>query len=109
MLSRRRISAALIALLLVVLGAWLVREVLGVGEADPRPGSLPGAVSHTPTVPVSVTVPGAHPGWRPGCVTGEPRWASRPVLGTREMLLPHSPSGFCARDDRYDPFVAADT
>ncbi len=109
MLSRRRISAALIALLLVVLGAWLVREVFGVGEADSRPGSLPGAVSHTPTVPVSVTVPGAHPGWRPGYVTGEPWWAPRPVLGTREMLLPHSPSGFCVRDDRYEPFVAADT
>ncbi|WP_019819292.1 hypothetical protein [Saccharomonospora saliphila] len=63
MLSRRRISAALIALLLLVLGAWLVREVLGVGDPAEAPGSLPGAESHAPAAVVSVWSPGPHARW----------------------------------------------
>lgn len=43
MLSRRRITVALIALILLAIGGWFIQNMLTVDDSDSEPGSLPDA------------------------------------------------------------------
>jgi guanyl-specific ribonuclease Sa len=63
MFNRRRITAALIGLLVLVLGGWLVKDVLSDGSSSPAPSTSAGAPAKgsAPTKG-SAAVPGADSG-----------------------------------------------
>lgn len=96
MLSRRRISAALLGLILLVIGGWLVKDVLAVGDPQPDPGSLPGADSGLEVTPLSSLPPEAERTW-----TLIERGGPFPypdidgtTFGNRESSLPQLPAGY---------------
>lgn len=61
MFNRRRITAALIGLLVLVLGGWLVKDNLGSGSSAPSTSSSAPAKSSTPAKG-GAAVPGADSG-----------------------------------------------
>ncbi|MDS0136419.1 MULTISPECIES: ribonuclease domain-containing protein [unclassified Amycolatopsis] len=59
MFNRRRITAALIGLLVLVLGGWLVKDNLGSGSSSP---ATPSSASSTAPAKGGAAVPGADSG-----------------------------------------------
>ncbi|WP_199434932.1 ribonuclease domain-containing protein [Qaidamihabitans albus] len=95
MFSRRRISAALIGLLVLALGGWIVRDV-AVGGPETGPGSLPGADSGLRVVALSALPPEAGDTWRLIEAGGPYPYpeSDGTTFGNREKLLPEKPSGY---------------
>ena len=78
MFSSRRISAALVGLLVLVAGGWLVQDVIADGDSGPAVvalSDLPPQVAET---------------WR----RIEAGGAAGSVFGNRERLLPQQPPGY---------------
>lgn len=96
MLSRRRISAALIGLIVLVVGGWLVQEVVAVNDPAEHRGSLPGAGSGLDIVPLSRLPEEVDQTWRLIEQGGPFPYPDRDgtVFGNREKLLPEKPSGY---------------
>ncbi|NIJ13251.1 guanyl-specific ribonuclease Sa [Saccharomonospora amisosensis] len=95
MLSRRRISAALIGLILLVIAGWLVKDVLAVGEPRHGTGSLPGADSGLEVAPLSSPPPQAERTWtliERGGPFPHPD-TDGTTFGNRESSLPQMPAG----------------
>ncbi|GAA5113083.1 ribonuclease domain-containing protein [Haloechinothrix salitolerans] len=83
MFSRRRISAALVGLLVLVVGGWLVQDVVADGNA----GSDVVALSELP--------PQATETWQRIQAGGPfPYPSDGTVFGNREGLLPDRPHGY---------------
>jgi ribonuclease T1 len=61
MFNRRRITAALIGLLVLVLGGWLVKDAVGGGSSSPAPSSSAGSSASAPAKG-GAAVPGADSG-----------------------------------------------
>lgn len=104
MVNRRRITAALIGLLLLVLAGWLVKNVL-VDRASPSPApsstsaaaaKLPGADSGLAVQPLSALPPQAADTWKlikAGGPFPYPR-NDGVVFDNREKALPRKASGY---------------
>ncbi|WP_436495298.1 ribonuclease domain-containing protein [Actinokineospora sp. HUAS TT18] len=98
--SRKRITAALVGLVVLVLAGWLVRE-LGTGEAAPTPapassGAVPGAESKLSVRPLSELPAEAAATWRliqRGGPFPYPR-NDGTTFQNREKLLPAKSSGY---------------
>jgi guanyl-specific ribonuclease Sa len=111
MFNRRRITAALIGLLVLVLGGWLVKDVLSGGSpASPAPGTssssssapakggaaLPGTDSGLPVKALSTLPPQAADTWKlieKGGPYPYPR-NDDVVFENREKRLPGKKSGY---------------
>jgi len=61
MFNRRRITAALIGLLVLVLGGWLVKDAVSDGSSSPAPSSSAGSSANAPAKG-GAAVPGADSG-----------------------------------------------
>jgi ribonuclease T1 len=61
MFNRRRITAALIGLLVLVLGGWLVKDAVSDGSSSPAPSSSAGSSASAPAKG-GAAVPGADSG-----------------------------------------------
>jgi ribonuclease T1 len=61
MFNRRRITAALIGLLVLVLGGWLVKDAVSDGSSSPAPSSSAGSPASAPAKG-GAAVPGADSG-----------------------------------------------
>lgn len=105
MVSRRRISAALIGLIVLVLGGWLVNGVVdqGASPSGPVPGTassapsrvVPGAESGLDVVGLSSLPPEADRTWRLIEQDGPfPYRKDGSVFGNREGLLPRKGSAY---------------
>ncbi|WP_158880844.1 ribonuclease domain-containing protein [Amycolatopsis anabasis] len=109
MFNRRRITAALIGLIVLVVGGWLVKDAMSGSDPAPAPPSAPatgnapvrtgpvaGADSGLPVKPLSGLPPQAADTWRliqAGGPFPYPR-NDGVVFGNREKLLPAKPSGY---------------
>ncbi|MEV5717906.1 ribonuclease domain-containing protein [Amycolatopsis mediterranei] len=110
MFNRRRITAALIGLLVLVLGGWLVKDNLGGGSPSPAPGTsassstapakggaaVPGADSGLPVKALSTLPPQASDTWKlieAGGPYPYPR-NDDVVFENREKRLPGKKSGY---------------
>ncbi|ASR35094.1 ribonuclease N [Prauserella marina] len=96
MLSRRRISAALIGLIVLVLGGWLIKDVIAAGDSSDAPGSVPGAESGLQVEPLSSLPEQADETYRLIEQDGPFPYPERDgtVFGNRERLLPEQESGY---------------
>ncbi|MEU3275132.1 ribonuclease domain-containing protein [Saccharomonospora sp. NPDC006951] len=96
MLSRRRISAALIGLIVLVLGGWLIKDVISAGDSGDAPGSVPGAESGLRVEPLSSLPEQADATYRLIEKDGPFPYPERDgtVFGNRERLLPEKESGY---------------
>ncbi|MEU6646502.1 ribonuclease domain-containing protein [Saccharomonospora sp. NPDC046836] len=96
MFSRRRISVALIALIVLVLGGWLVRDVTAVDGNPPGGGSLPGADSGLQVVALSSLPPEVSQTWQLIQHGGPFPYPGKDgtTFGNRERLLPEKASGY---------------
>ncbi|PXY20427.1 ribonuclease N [Prauserella sp. PE36] len=96
MLSRRRISVALVGLIVLVLGGWLIRDVMAVDAPPTGPGSLPGADSGLEVVSLSSLPPEAEETWRLIEQGGPFPYPAKDgtTFGNRESVLPEKPSGY---------------
>lgn len=98
--SRRRINAALIGLLLLVAGAWLVQHTVSGQHDAPglRPADRASTVSSQAGLPVralSELPPQAAQTWRLIQAAGPfPYRQDGVTFGNRERRLPSRPSGF---------------
>lgn len=93
-LSRRRISAALVGLLVLALGGWLIRDVLA--DEGPGAGTLPGAESGLQVAPLSGLPPEVGRAWKlieAGGPFPHPR-TDGTTFGNRESSLPQKPTGY---------------
>ncbi|MGH3432974.1 MAG: ribonuclease domain-containing protein, partial [Thermocrispum sp.] len=87
--GRRRITAALVALLVLVGGGWLLRDLLDESAADPSPGSGM-RVERLTSLPAE-----AGRTWRLIEAGGPfPQRQDGTVFGNREGLLPEQESGY---------------
>ncbi|KDN22928.1 ribonuclease domain-containing protein [Amycolatopsis rifamycinica] len=108
MFNRRRITAALIGLLVLVLGGWLVKDNLGGGSPSPSPSpsvtstpakggaAVPGADSGLPVKALSALPPQASDTWKlieAGGPYPYPR-NDDVVFENREKRLPRKQSGY---------------
>ncbi|GHG00708.1 MULTISPECIES: ribonuclease domain-containing protein [Amycolatopsis] len=113
MFNRRRITAALIGLLVLVLGGWLVKDNLGGGSSSPAPSTsasapaksstpakggaaVPGADSGLPVKALSALPPQATDTWKlieAGGPYPYPR-NDDVVFENREKRLPGKKSGY---------------
>jgi guanyl-specific ribonuclease Sa len=100
MFNRRRITAALIGLIVLVLGGWLVKDVItgeepGGGEAAPG-RVVAGAESGLPVAALSSLPPQAAQTWKLIESHGPFPYPRNDgvVFGNRENLLPQKPSGY---------------
>lgn len=96
MFSRRRISVALVGLILLAVGGWLVGELTGGGDAAGRSGSVPGADSGFEVVAFADLPPEAEETWQlveRGGPFPHPEQDGT-VFGNREGLLPEEPPGY---------------
>jgi guanyl-specific ribonuclease Sa len=107
MFNRRRITAALIGLLVLVLGGWLVKDNLGGGSTSSSPGTsasapakggaaVPGADSGLPVKALSALPPQASDTWKlieAGGPYPYPR-NDDVVFENREKRLPGKKSGY---------------
>ncbi|RSM35146.1 ribonuclease N [Amycolatopsis balhimycina DSM 5908] len=107
MFNRRRITAALIGLLVLVLGGWLVKDVLSDGSSSPAPSTsasvpahggaaVPGADSGLPVKALSALPPQAADTWKlveKGGPYPFPR-NDDVVFENREKRLPAKKSGY---------------
>ena len=108
MFNRRRITAALIGLLVLVLGGWLVKDNLGGGSTSPSPSpsvtttpakggaAVPGADSGLPVKALSALPPQAADTWKlieAGGPYPYPR-NDDVVFENREKRLPGKKSGY---------------
>ncbi|MEV7094152.1 ribonuclease domain-containing protein [Amycolatopsis sp. NPDC051045] len=113
MFNRRRITAALIGLLVLVLGGWLVKDVLSDGSSSPAPSTsasapakssapakgsaaVPGADSGLPVKALSALPPQASDTWKlieAGGPYPYPR-NDDVVFENREKRLPGKKSGY---------------
>ncbi|MEU0533413.1 ribonuclease domain-containing protein [Amycolatopsis tolypomycina] len=108
MFNRRRITAALIGLLVLVLGGWLVKDNLGSGSSAPSPSpsvsatpakggaAVPGADSGLPVKALSALPPQAADTWKlieAGGPYPYPR-NDDVVFENREKRLPGKKSGY---------------
>lgn len=84
MFSSRRISAALVGLLVLVAGGWLVQDVIADGDSGPA------------VVALSDLPPQAAETWRRAEAGGPFPYPSvdGSVFGNREGLLPQRPRGY---------------
>ncbi|MGH3516677.1 MAG: ribonuclease domain-containing protein [Haloechinothrix sp.] len=90
MFSRRRITAALIGLIVLVVGGWLVRDVVADGG-----GPVPGAESGLEAVGLSTLPAAADRTWDLIEAGGPfPYRKDGSVFGNREGLLPDQASGY---------------
>lgn len=96
MLSRRRISAALIGLILLVIGGWFVQDVLMVDDPAPNPGSLPDADSGLHVAPLSSLPSEVSRTWTLIERGGPFPYADTDgaTFGSRENVLPQKPAGY---------------
>ncbi|GAB3388934.1 guanyl-specific ribonuclease [Amycolatopsis echigonensis] len=106
MVNRRRITAALVGLLVLVLGGWLVKETVG-SSGSPAPssssgapaaasGKVPGADSKLPVKPLSSLPPQAKDTWnliQKGGPYPYPR-NDDVVFQNREKKLPPEKNGY---------------
>ncbi|PKV99722.1 guanyl-specific ribonuclease Sa [Amycolatopsis echigonensis] len=106
MVNRRRITAALVGLLVLVLGGWLVKETAG-SSGSPAPssssgapaaasGKVPGADSKLPVKPLSSLPPQAKDTWnliQKGGPYPYPR-NDDVVFQNREKKLPPEKNGY---------------
>ncbi|WP_406635578.1 ribonuclease domain-containing protein [Amycolatopsis sp. WGS_07] len=106
MVNRRRITAALVGLLVLVLGGWLVKETAGSPDS-PAPsssssapaaasGKVPGADSKLPVKPLSSLPPQAADTWKlieKGGPYPYPR-NDDVVFQNREKVLPAQKNGY---------------
>ncbi|MGH3451680.1 MAG: ribonuclease domain-containing protein [Haloechinothrix sp.] len=91
MFSRTRITAALIGLIVLVVGGWLVRDVV----ADGGPGAIPDVDSGFDVVELSSLPPEARQTWELIEADGPfPYRQDGSVFGNREGLLPRKSSGY---------------
>jgi ribonuclease T1 len=100
MFNQRRITAALVGLIVLVLGGWLVQDVVagdgstGAPKTSSAPGSasgmLAGADSGLPVKPLSSLPPEANDTWKLIKVGGPYPYPRNDdvVFGNREKLLP---------------------
>ncbi|MFC4001404.1 ribonuclease domain-containing protein [Prauserella oleivorans] len=95
-MSRRRISVALIGLIVLALGGWLVREVTAVDGPVGGTGSLPGADSGLPVAALSTLPPEVERTWRLIEEGGPFPYPDQDgtIFGNRERLLPAKPAGY---------------
>lgn len=96
MFSRRRISAALIGLILLAVGGWFLQDALAVDDAHRAPGSLPGADSGLPVESLSSLPPEVGRTWTLIERGGPFPYPGRDgaIFGNREKLLPQKQSGY---------------
>ncbi|PRX47238.1 ribonuclease [Prauserella shujinwangii] len=94
MLSRRRISAALLGLIVLVLIGWLIQDVLA--DDTTRTGTLPGAESGLPVEALSSLPPEAGRTWTLIEQGGPFPYPGKDgtTFGNREKLLPEKPAGY---------------
>ena len=91
MFNRRRISAALIGLIVLVLGGWTIKEVVS-GDA---PAEVPGASSGLPVAVLSSLPPETSETLRLVRSGGPfPHRQDGTEFGNREKLLPTKESGY---------------
>ncbi|GAA3560399.1 ribonuclease domain-containing protein [Amycolatopsis ultiminotia] len=106
MVNRRRITAALVGLLVLVLGGWLVKESTGGPDTPPAPagvtgaaepgGKVAGSASGLPVKPLSALPAQAGDTWqliRRGGPYPYPR-NDDVVFQNREKVLPSKKSGY---------------
>ncbi|WP_033290536.1 ribonuclease domain-containing protein [Amycolatopsis jejuensis] len=100
MVNRRRITAALIGLLVLVLGGWLVKEATGGPDTPPASsaaaGKVPGAGSGLPVKPLSSLPAQARDTWQlieKGGPYPYPR-NDDVVFQNREKVLPSQKNGY---------------
>ncbi|OLT47059.1 ribonuclease N [Saccharomonospora sp. CUA-673] len=96
MFSRRRISVALVGLVLLALGGWLVGQFTSDGGEPGGDGSVPGADSGLEVVALADLPPEAEETWELIQKGGPFPYPHRDdtVFGNREQLLPQEPSGY---------------
>jgi guanyl-specific ribonuclease Sa len=106
MFNGRRITAALVGLIVLVLGGWLVQDVVagnGLSGAPPTSsvvgsvsGTVPGADSGLPVKPLSSLPPEANDTWKLIEAGGPYPYPHNDdvVFGNREKLLPLKASGY---------------
>lgn len=92
--SRRRITAALIALLVLVFGGWLIKDVFA--DDGSRGESLPGSSSGLDIRGLSTLPDEATDTWESIQSGGPYRYPARDdtVFGNREGQLPHEELGY---------------
>ncbi|MFF0144996.1 guanyl-specific ribonuclease Sa [Amycolatopsis sulphurea] len=101
MVNRRRITAALVGLLVLVLGGWLVKEATGGPDTPPAGNSAPAAAagaaeSKLPVKPLSALPSQAKDTWRliqQGGPYPYPR-NDDVVFQNREKVLPSEKTGY---------------
>lgn len=96
MFSRRRISVALVGLILLALIGWLVGELTTGGGSDAEGGSLPGADSDLEVVRLAELPPEVDETWTLIQRGGPFPYPDKDgaTFGNRERLLPTKPSGY---------------
>lgn len=96
MFSRRRISVALLSLIVLVAVGWVVRDVTVDGDAPAAGGSVPGADSGLPVKALSSLPEQADDTWRLIERGGPFPHPDRDgtIFGNRERLLPQQSSGY---------------
>lgn len=97
MLNRRRITAALIGLLVLVLGGWLIQDVVGAENGAGDTGStVPGVESGLRVEPLSALPEQARQTWELIEQDGPFPYPGKDgsVFGNREKLLPLKESGY---------------
>ncbi|WP_116044738.1 ribonuclease domain-containing protein [Amycolatopsis palatopharyngis] len=100
MLNRRRITAALIGLLVLVLGGWLIQDVVGAdggtGGGGDTGSTVPGIESGLRVEPLSALPDQARQTWELIEQDGPFPYPGKDgsVFGNREKLLPLKESGY---------------
>lgn len=96
MTSRLRITVALVGMIVLVLGGWLVQEATDTAAPSDASGPLPGVESGLPVEPLSSLPPEAEDTWRLVESDGPFPYPDRDgsVFGNREQLLPERPRGY---------------
>ncbi|MGH3843582.1 MAG: ribonuclease domain-containing protein [Pseudonocardiaceae bacterium] len=95
MSSRRRVTAALIGLLVLVAGGWLGRQALPGQPVSDRPAAVASAATGLPVRPLSQLPPQAAQVWQLIQHGGPfPYRQDGTVFGNREGRLPTQQSGF---------------
>ena len=96
MTSRRRITVALVGLIVLVVGGWLVRQMTDAPAPSGASGRVPGAESGLPVESLSSLPPEAGKTWRLVGSDGPFPYPAKDgsEFGNREESLPDRPDGY---------------